>query len=158
MPAASRWRPSCSTSTNSAMPTKSATVACRRGSRTRPGLRRPIVRNSRSKSPKSERLLVRFADLNPPTDFQRRPRSSERTRGSAPMSDAASTLPEHPPIKDWVHDFDHTDPRWTENPFPIWDELRSVSPLVHTDRFLGCYLPTTYEAVREIAHDTEQFF
>ena len=26
------------------------------------------------------------------------------------------------PVTDWVHDFDHTDPRWTENPFPIWDE------------------------------------
>ena len=20
-------------------------------------------------------------------------------------------LPEHPPVKDWLHDFDHTDPR-----------------------------------------------
>ena len=30
-------------------------------------------------------------------------------------------------------------------------------PVVHTKRFLGCYLPTTYEAVREIAHDTEHF-
>ena len=41
------------------------------------------------------------------------------------MSDSASTMPEHPPVTDWVHDFDHTDPRWTENPFPIWDELRA---------------------------------
>jgi len=73
------------------------------------------------------------------------------------MSDSASVMPEHPPVKDWVHDFDHTDPRWTADPFPIWDELRSASPVVHTDRFLGCYLPTTYEAVREIAHDTEHF-
>jgi len=72
------------------------------------------------------------------------------------MSDT-STIPQHPPVTDWVHDFDHTDPRWTENPFPIWDELRAASPVVHTDRFLGCYLPTTYEAVREIAHDTEHF-
>ena len=44
------------------------------------------------------------------------------------MSDSASIMPEHPPVTDWVHDFDHTDPRWTENPFPIWDELRAVSP------------------------------
>ena len=63
----------------------------------------------------------------------------------------------HAPVTDWVHDFDHTDPRWTENPFPIWDELRGASPIVHTDRFHGCYLPTTYQAVREIAHDTEHF-
>jgi cytochrome P450 len=72
------------------------------------------------------------------------------------MSDAGS-LPQHPPVTDWINDFDHTDPTWTENPFPIWDEIRSVSPVVHTDRFLGCYLPTTYEAVREIAQDTLHF-
>src|SRR5436305_9294862 len=62
-----------------------------------------------------------------------------------------------PPVTDWVHDFDHTDPRWTENPFPIWDELREQSPVVHTKRFLGCYLPVTYEAVKQIAYDTEHF-
>src|SRR5215831_19589785 len=73
------------------------------------------------------------------------------------MSDSASYLPEHPPVNDWVNDFDHTDPNWTENPFPIWEELRAASPVVHTERFLGCYLPTTYEAVRAIANDTEHF-
>ena len=73
------------------------------------------------------------------------------------MSDSASIMPEHPPVTDWVNDFDHTDPRWTENPFPIWDELRTECPVVHTKRFLGCYLPTTYQAVKEIAYDTEHF-
>src|SRR5262245_27975544 len=73
------------------------------------------------------------------------------------MSDSASYLPEHPPVNDWVNDFDHTDPRWTENPFPIWDELRAASPIVHTARFLGCYMPTTYAAVKEISYDTEHF-
>ena len=74
------------------------------------------------------------------------------------MSDSPpSYLPEHPPVTDWVNDFDHTDPRWTENPFPIWEELRAASPVVHTDRFLGCYMPTTYQAVKEIAYDTEHF-
>jgi cytochrome P450 len=73
------------------------------------------------------------------------------------MSDSASAIPEHPPVTDWINDFDHTDPRWTENPFPIWDALREHSPVVHTERFLGCYLPTTYEAVKEIAYDTEHF-
>src|SRR3954469_23517557 len=73
------------------------------------------------------------------------------------MSDTLSVMPEHPPVQDWVNDFDHTDPRWTENPFPIWDELRAASPVVHTDRFLGCYMPTTYQAVREIANDPEHF-
>jgi cytochrome P450 len=82
---------------------------------------------------------------------------SKQTRGNDPMSDSASVMPEHPPVTDWARDFDHTDPRWTENPFPIWDELRAHSPVVHTDRFLGCYMPTTYQAVKEIAYDTEHF-
>ena len=73
------------------------------------------------------------------------------------MSDTASMMPAHPPVTDWVHDFDHTDPRWTENPFPIWDELRAECPVVHTKRFLGCYMPTTYEAVKQVAYDTEHF-
>ncbi|MGN1289103.1 MAG: cytochrome P450, partial [Bradyrhizobium sp.] len=58
---------------------------------------------------------------------------------------------------DWVHDFDHTDPVWTDDPFPIWETLRAASPVVHTERFLGCYMPTTYRAVKEIAYDTEHF-
>ncbi|MEH6951136.1 cytochrome P450 [Nitrobacter sp. NHB1] len=61
------------------------------------------------------------------------------------------------PVTDWVHDFDHTDPTWTENPYPIWDELRVKCPVAHTNRFLGLYLPTTYEAVKEICSDTEHF-
>jgi cytochrome P450 len=73
------------------------------------------------------------------------------------MSDSVSVAPDHPPVTDWVRDFDHTDPRWTENPFPIWDELRAECPVVHTERFLGCYMPTTYQAVKEIAYDTEHF-
>jgi cytochrome P450 len=73
------------------------------------------------------------------------------------MSDSITVLSDHPPVTDWVHDFDHTDPRWTENPFPIWEELRAECPVVHTKRFLGCYLPTTYEAVKQIAYDTEHF-
>src|SRR6202165_4674108 len=80
------------------------------------------------------------------------------------MSDTAQIIPDpapaisdHPPVTDWIHDFDHTDPRWTEDPFPIWEELRAASPVVHTDRFLGCYLPTTYEAVKQVPYDTEHF-
>ncbi|WP_439393598.1 cytochrome P450 [Bradyrhizobium sp. PMVTL-01] len=72
------------------------------------------------------------------------------------MSDVSQPVA-HPPVTDWVNDFDHTDPQWTDDPFPIWDELRAASPVVHTERFLGCYMPTTYEAVREIANDTEHF-
>ncbi len=91
--------------------------------------------------------------------------SSERTEEITLMSDPARAIPDsapaaltdHPPVTDWIHDFDHTDPQWTEDPFPIWEELRAASPVIHTDRFLGCYMPTTYQAVKEIAYDTEHF-
>lgn len=63
----------------------------------------------------------------------------------------------HAPVTDWVHDFDHTDPTWMENPYQIWDELRAKCPVAHTNRFLGVYLPTTYEAVKDICYDTEHF-
>jgi cytochrome P450 len=66
-------------------------------------------------------------------------------------------MSERPPIADWTTDFDHTDPRWTENPFPIWDGLRQKCPVAHSERYLGVYLPTTYEAVSAIAYDTEHF-
>src|SRR2546425_3334245 len=73
------------------------------------------------------------------------------------MSDSASIMPEHPPVTDWVNDFDHTDPAWTENPFPIWEKLRTASPVVHTERFLGCYMPPTNQAVKAFSSDAELF-
>ena len=62
-----------------------------------------------------------------------------------------------PPVKDWATDFDHLDPRWVNDPFPIWDEMREECPIAHTDRFLGVYVPTRYEDVRAVAYDTEHF-
>jgi cytochrome P450 len=61
------------------------------------------------------------------------------------------------PVVDWATDFDHLDPQWTENPYPIWEALRSQCPVAHTERFNGAYLPTRYEDVRAIAHDTAHF-
>jgi len=71
--------------------------------------------------------------------------------------DTLVDAPATKPVTDWLHDFDHTDPRWTENPYPIWDELREQCPVVHTERFLGVYLPTSFEAVKQISYDTEHF-
>jgi cytochrome P450 len=62
-----------------------------------------------------------------------------------------------PPASDWATDFDHLDPRWVENPFPIWEELRAKCPVAHTDRFRGVYFPSRYEDVRAVAYDTEHF-
>jgi hypothetical protein len=62
-----------------------------------------------------------------------------------------------PPVNDWSSDFDHLDPHWVENPYPIWDELREKCPIAHTERFRGVYFPSRYEDVRAVAYDTQNF-
>ena len=42
-----------------------------------------------------------------------------------------------PPVTDWASDFDHLDPAWVDNPYPIWDELRQKCPIAHTDRYMA---------------------
>lgn len=63
-----------------------------------------------------------------------------------------------PPVNDWTSDWDHHDPAWVNDPFPIWDELRSGCPVAHTDRYNeGVWLPTRFEDLTAIARDTETF-
>src|SRR5881227_3807780 len=64
---------------------------------------------------------------------------------------------EHPPVKDWATDFDHTDEVWAADPYPIWDELRRTCPVAHSDRYGGTWLPTRHEDVAAIAYDTDNF-
>jgi len=66
-------------------------------------------------------------------------------------------MAEHPPVTDWITDFDHTDPAWAKDPFPIWDELRGKCPVAHSDRYGGVWLPTRHEDVAAVAYDTEHF-
>lgn len=62
-----------------------------------------------------------------------------------------------PPVADWKTDFDHLDPQWVNDPYPIWDKLRKECPIAHTERYTGAYLPTRYEDIRAIAYDTDNF-
>ncbi len=62
------------------------------------------------------------------------------------------------PVTDWSIDFDHFDPQWTENPYPIWDALRARCPVATSQRFEdGAYFPARYEDVHAIAYDSEHF-
>ena len=63
----------------------------------------------------------------------------------------------HPPVQDWATDFDQTDPAWTADPYPTWDDLRQRCPVAHTGRYGGAWLPVTYDLIREVAYDTEHF-
>jgi cytochrome P450 len=60
-------------------------------------------------------------------------------------------------VSDWATDFDHTDPQWVADPFPIWDELRDRCPVAHSDRYGGTWLPVRHEDVAAVAYDTEHF-
>jgi cytochrome P450 len=62
-----------------------------------------------------------------------------------------------PPVLDFATDWDHTDPQWVNDPYPIWDDLRQRCPVAHTTRYGGAWFPTTHEGVSTIAKDTENF-
>ncbi|HET6950504.1 MAG TPA: cytochrome P450, partial [Acidimicrobiales bacterium] len=64
---------------------------------------------------------------------------------------------QHPPVANWATDFDHTDPRWVADPYPIWDELRDRCPVAHSGRYGGTWLPLRHEDVSAVAYDTEHF-
>jgi cytochrome P450 len=61
------------------------------------------------------------------------------------------------PVADWATDFSHLEPEWAEGAIGVWDDLRGRCPIAHTERFGGAWLPTRFEDVSAIAHDTESF-
>ncbi len=62
------------------------------------------------------------------------------------------------PVHDWPTDWDHHDPRWTNDPFPIWDELRTGCPVAHTERYNeGVWLPTRYDDITAVAKNPAAF-
>ena len=66
-------------------------------------------------------------------------------------------MTDKPIVHDFATDWDHTDPAWVNNPYPIWDELRGRCPVAHTDRYGGAWFPATHAGVSAIANDTENF-
>jgi hypothetical protein len=61
------------------------------------------------------------------------------------------------PVEDFATDWDHTDPQWVADPYPIWDDLRQRCPVAHTERFGGGWFPATHEGVTAVARDTDNF-
>lgn len=58
---------------------------------------------------------------------------------------------------DWTTDFDLFDPRFIADPYPVYRDLRERCPVAHTERGKSTFMPTTYEDVAQVAHDTEHF-
>lgn len=65
--------------------------------------------------------------------------------------------PAQPPVTDWATDFDHTDPTWVADPYPIWEDLRQRCPVAHSGRYGGTWMPVTHDGVAKVAYDTEHF-
>jgi cytochrome P450 len=63
----------------------------------------------------------------------------------------------HQPVADFATDFDHTDPSWVQDPYPIYDDLRERCPVAHSDRYGGTWLPVRHADVSAIANDHEHF-
>jgi len=61
------------------------------------------------------------------------------------------------PVSNWAQDFDVLDAGYIEDPFSIWDELRTECPIAHTDRRGSNWLPTRYADVTAMAHDIGHF-
>ncbi len=63
----------------------------------------------------------------------------------------------HGPVTDFATDFDHTDPTWVHDPYPIYEDLRERCPIAHSDRYGGTWLPVRHADVAAIANDHEHF-
>ena len=66
-------------------------------------------------------------------------------------------MTDSPLVQDFATDWDHSDPQWVADPYPIWDDLRQRCPVAHTERYGGAWFPATHEGVSKIANDTENF-
>src|SRR5215203_4161896 len=93
-------------------------------------------------------------------------RRGSRTRPAKPWPTAPSTRSrsrseamtiQRARVDDWATDFDHTDPEWVADPYPIWQDLRARCPVAHSDRYGGTWLPVRHEDVSAVAYDTEHF-
>lgn len=62
------------------------------------------------------------------------------------------------PVADWAEDFEIFDDEFVRDPYPIWKDLRDQGcPFARTERRQVTFMPTTYDAVRQVAQDTENW-
>lgn len=46
---------------------------------------------------------------------------------------------------------------YIKSPYPVWDDLRQSCPVARSDEHGGSVLPTTWDAIAEVAYDTVRF-
>jgi cytochrome P450 len=60
-------------------------------------------------------------------------------------------------VTDWATHFDHFSPEYAADPVPIWSELRERCPVARGERLRNMWVPTRYDDIVAIAHDTDRF-
>ena len=66
-------------------------------------------------------------------------------------------MTDKPLVQDFATEWDHADPQWVADPYPIWEDLRERCPVAHTERYGGGWFPSTHAGVTAIAKDTKNF-
>ena len=66
-------------------------------------------------------------------------------------------MTDKPLVQDFATEWDHADPQWVADPYPIWDDLRQRCPVAHTERYGGGWFPATHAGVSAVAKDTLNF-
>lgn len=61
------------------------------------------------------------------------------------------------PVADWATDFDHFAEAYTENPYPINEELRDRCPVARSERYGGVVVPINFADIADVARDTDTF-
>jgi cytochrome P450 len=62
------------------------------------------------------------------------------------------------PVEDWAEDFEIFDDAFVRDPYPVWKDLREQGcPFARTERRQVTYMPTTFDGVRGIANDIENW-
>jgi hypothetical protein len=62
------------------------------------------------------------------------------------------------PVNDWAEDFEIFDPAFVTDPYPVWKDLREQGcPFARTERRQVSYMPTTFDGVRAVANDVENW-
>ena len=62
------------------------------------------------------------------------------------------------PVNDWAEDFEIFDDEFVKDPYPVWQDLREQGcPFARTERRGTTFMPTTFEGVREVAANTDDW-
>lgn len=60
-------------------------------------------------------------------------------------------------IEQWLTSYDHLNTDFAEQPFEVWAAMRDRCPMNRSDKYEGFWVPTRYEDLYAIAHDTSTF-